>query len=57
LYKKVTRREVLELAGAAAAVSVGCGPARGQRQGGAHPKILYVLYVMVDDQPRHTASA
>ena len=54
MYKKVTRREVLELAGAAAAVSVGCGQLGDKRKGGAHPKILCV---MVDDQPRHTASA
>jgi len=50
----MTRQEVLALAGAAAVVSVGLQPARGQAQGSAQPKILYL---MVDDQPRHTASA
>jgi arylsulfatase A-like enzyme len=50
----MTRREALALAGAAAVVSVGLQPARGQTQGSAQPKILYL---MVDDQPRHTASA
>ena len=54
MHKKITRREALALAGAAAAVGVGLQPASGHPQGGAQPNILYL---MVDDQPRHTASA
>src|SRR5215210_89043 len=50
----MTRQEVLALAGAAAVVGVGPQPARARTQGSAQPKILYL---MVDDQPRHTASA
>ena len=55
MHKQMTRQEVLVLAGAAAVVSVGLQPARGQAQGSsAQPKILYLT---VEDQPRHTASA
>jgi N-acetylglucosamine-6-sulfatase len=54
LHKKMTRQEVLTLAGAAAVVSVGLQAARGQAQRSVQPNILYL---MVDDQPRHTACA
>ena len=54
MHKKMTRRKALALAGAAAVVSVRLQSARGQTQGSAQPKILYL---MVDDQARHTASA
>lgn len=50
----MTRREALALAGAAAVASVGPQPARAQTRRTAQPKILYL---MVDDQPRHNASA
>lgn len=54
MHKKMTRREALALAGVATVVSVGPQPAWGQTRGSAQPKILYL---MVDDQPRHNASA
>lgn len=54
MHKQVTRREALALAGAAAtSLGLGARAARGQEEGSTQPKILYI---MTDDQPKHTAS-
>jgi N-acetylglucosamine-6-sulfatase len=54
VHKRVTRREALAVAGAAATAVLGMRMTREQNGRSTPPKILYL---MTDDQPRYMASA